>query len=43
MFSRRVLANCGAMNAKAGRGASSRTGGRASSGSCSNRTRNSPR
>src|SRR5215468_5455068 len=28
MFSRRVLASCGAMNAKAGRGGSSRTGGR---------------
>jgi transposase len=43
MFSRRVLASCGAMNAKAGRGVSSRTGGRASSGSGSNLTRNSPR
>ena len=43
MFSRRVSASCGATSARAGRGASSRTGAQASSGSGSNPMRSSPR
>ena len=41
MFSRRASASCGAMNARDGHDASSRTGARASSGSGSSLTRNS--